>query len=94
MMNQDSKDKSTAQDQQWASGPLPATYRLVVSGQLGANWRGRLGDMQITVHESSGGTTTVLEGLIRDRAELTGILNTLSDLHLTLLRVEVVEDQP
>lgn len=49
--------------------------------------------MKVTVHESSGGASTVLEGLIRDRAELAGIINTLNDLHMTLLRVEVVEDE-
>ena len=81
-------------DPQWTSGPLPAVYRIVVSGRLDNSWRGRLGEMEISTLESPSGTSTVLEGPIRDRAELSGILNSLYDLHLTLLRVEVVENQP
>ena len=61
---------------QWTSGPLPAVYRIVASGRLDSSWRGRLGEMEISVHESPSGASTVLEGPIRDRAELTGILNT------------------
>lgn len=68
----------------------PAVYRIVVAGRVGPNWRNRLGAMQCSLQESPNGATTVLEGPIRDRAELTGILNTLYDLHLTLLRVEVL----
>jgi len=79
---------------QRVSGPLPAVYRIVASGRLDSSWRGRLGEMEISVHESPSGASTLLEGPVRDRAELTGILNTLNDLHLTLLRVEVVDDQP
>ena len=81
-------------DPQWTSGPLPAVYRIVMSGRLDSSWKGRLGEMEISVLESASCTSTVLEGPIRDRAELSGILNSLYDLHLTLLRVEVVQDQP
>lgn len=89
MMNQDSSKK----DSRWAAQSLPAVYRLEVAGRLGSVWRKRLGEMHATVHESPDGSVTVLEGPIRDRSELSGILNTLNDLHLTLLRVEVVEDE-
>ena len=78
---------------QWSTGPLPAVYRIVVSGRLDSSWQGRLGAMEFSVHECPGGATTVLEGRIRDRAELSGILNTLCNLHLILLRVEVVKGQ-
>ena len=73
---------------------LPAIYRIVVNGRLDPGWRQRLGGMEIEVHDSPGDTRTHLEGPIRDRAELSGILNTLCDLHLTLIRVEVVEALP
>jgi len=76
------------------SNQLPAIYRIVVKGRLDPRWRQRLGGMEIEVHDSPGDTRTHLEGPIRDRAELSGILNTLCDLHLTLIRVEVVEALP
>ena len=93
MMNRDSSISGMTDDSQWSSRPLPAVYRFVVSGRVGATWRARLDGMRIDVHESPNGAHTVLEGLIRDRAELAGILNTLNDLHLTLLRAEVVGDE-
>lgn len=87
------KQGSSNNGSEWSSHDLPGIYRIVVSGKLSSTWWGRLGGMKVTVHESSGGASTVLEGLIRDRAELAGIINTLNDLHMTLLRVEVVEDE-
>lgn len=76
------------------SGPPPAVYRIVVEGQLDATWQDRLGAMEIVSREPPARASTVLEGPIRDRAELTGILNTLCDLRMTLVRVEVVEEDP
>jgi len=94
IMEKNSNAEGTGNALQWAAGPLPAVYRIVVSGRLDSSWQGRLGAMEFSVNECPGGATTVLEGRIRDRAELSGILNTLFDFHLTLLRVEVVEDLP
>ena len=34
---------------------------------------------------------TVLEGPIRDRSELNGLLNTLSDVQFTLVSVELID---
>lgn len=75
------------------SGRFPAIYRIVLSGRLDESWSGRLGEMVFAVLESPGGAQTVLEGPIRDRAELNGILTSLFGLQLTLLRVEAVEEE-
>ncbi len=72
----------------------PATYRIVVRGALSTDWSDRLAGMVIT--DTTGNVaapTTVLEGLIRDPSELSGVLDTLSDLHLSILRLEQVEGQ-
>lgn len=48
-----------------------------------------MGDMKITGEISrDGNPRTLLSGPIRDQAELMGLLNTLYELHLTILSVE------
>jgi hypothetical protein len=71
----------------------PATYRIVVKGELGPEWSDRLGGLAMTTTERTGESPhTVLVGRIRDQAELSGVLETLYSLHLPILRVEQVED--
>ena len=67
----------------------PATYRIVVKGALERDWSDRLAGMAITVTErDSGSSHTTLVGPLRDQAQLNGVLDTLYDLHLSILRVE------
>jgi hypothetical protein len=67
----------------------PATYRIKVEGYLDESWSDRLGGMRITSHHRKDETTvTTLVGRVRDQAELTGLLNSLYDLHLPILSVE------
>jgi hypothetical protein len=70
----------------------PALYRICVAGELGAAWSDRLGGMEIsvTVHETSPPVTT-LEGVLKDQAALTGVLNSLYELHMPVLSVERLE---
>ena len=64
-------------------------YRIEIRGVLGQDWEGRLASMTINVEESGGAPPrTVLEGPIRDQAELNGVLDTLYGLHMTILSVE------
>jgi len=71
----------------------PATYRIVVEGELGPEWSDRLGGLTVTRTEQTGNSPhSVLVGRIRDQAELNGVLETLYSLHLPILRVEQVED--
>lgn len=63
-----------------------ASYRISVAGHLEEAWQGRLGDLQIV--DSTDKSCTVLEGRVRDQAELAGVLQTLHDLQLPLLGVQ------
>ena len=72
----------------------PATYRVEVDGHLDESWSDRLAGMQITTRKRSDQTTvTTLVGRLRDQAELSGVLNSLYGLHLSILKVEVVNDE-
>jgi hypothetical protein len=72
----------------------PATYRIEVDGHLAESWSNRLAGMRIATRERSDQTTvTTLIGRLRDQAELSGVLNSLYDLHLSILKVEVVNDE-
>jgi hypothetical protein len=69
----------------------PATYRIEVEGHLDASLSDRLAGMKITSRERADQTTvSTLLGRIRDQAELSGVLNSLYDLHLSILKVEMV----
>ena len=72
----------------------PATYRIVVQGELDEDWCSRLAGMVITTSSRGDKTPhTTLLGLIRDQAELNGVLETLYGLHLTILKVENVDEE-
>jgi hypothetical protein len=67
----------------------PATYRIVVKGRIDQLWFEDLGGMEIHIesHENEP-AITLLTGQVRDQAELMGILNSLYELHMTVLSVE------
>jgi len=67
----------------------PANYRITVEGRLKDSWSDCLGGMSITYSSSGDKTvTTTLLGQVRDQADLSGVLNTLYELHLPLLSVK------
>ena len=71
----------------------PGNYRICVLGFLDERWSERLGGLRITTSSlKDQGSITALVGQIRDQAELSGVLNTLYEMHLTLLSVEILED--
>ena len=64
-------------------------YRIIVQGSLDESWAKRLGGMRIDRNiQADQEPVTILTGSLRDQAELSGVLNTLYELHLTLLSVE------
>ena len=66
-------------------------YRIRVQGSLDESWSNRLGGMRIITNiQADQEQVTILTGPLRDQAELSGVLNTLYELHLTLLSVEAV----
>jgi hypothetical protein len=71
----------------------PATYRIRVQGRLDENWADRLGGMAITADPTAEkAPVTILVGHLADQAALSGILNTLYELHLPLLSVENLDE--
>jgi hypothetical protein len=67
----------------------PASYRIIVLGELDQKWSERLGGMNITVDcKENQDSLTTLEGLLRDQAALAGVLSTLYELHLPVRSVE------
>ncbi len=72
----------------------PATYRIEVEGHLAESWSDRLAGMRIATRKRADQTTvTTLIGRLRDQAELSGVLNSLYGLHLSILKVEVVNGE-
>ncbi len=70
----------------------PGTYRIRVLGSLDESWCERLGGLRITTSSlKDKGPVTSLVGQVRDQVELAGVLNTLYELHLTLLSVDYLD---
>jgi len=70
----------------------PGNYRIRVLGTLNKRWSERLGGMYITTNSRGDQKKeSTLVGLMRDQAELAGVLNTLYELHLPLLAVEYLD---
>jgi hypothetical protein len=70
----------------------PGNYQIELQGQLDSKWFERLGAMRVISPESEIGITT-LQGRVSDQTELSGILNTLYDLHLTLISIQYLDDE-
>jgi hypothetical protein len=71
----------------------PATYNIKVQGNLDESRSEFLGGMTITTaSQGDEGMVTTLAGRLRDQAELSGVLNTLYELHLPILSVECLRD--
>jgi hypothetical protein len=73
----------------------PARYRILVKGSIPVNWSDRMDGMSIQqAAADDGGLVTILEGELADQAALTGLINTLYELHLPILLVEQVNSSP
>lgn len=74
----------------------PAMYKICVRGVLKPRWSERLEGMDIRVTESPDSQyhITMLEGVLLDQAALSGVLNTLYNLHLPVLSVERMAEVP
>ena len=67
----------------------PATYRIIVKGRIDQLWSDDMGGMDIRIEGHQDETAiTILSGQVRDQAELMGIMNSLYELHMTVLSVE------
>ena len=71
----------------------PATYQISVQGRIDPTISDLLGGMTISPDKvEAGHTVTSLCGELSDQAALAGVLNTLYELHLTLLMVKRLND--
>lgn len=67
----------------------PGSYHIRVQGYLDESWSERLAGLAITSGKRGDKKpVTTLSGQVRDQAELAGVLNTLYEMHVTLLSVE------
>ncbi|MDX2452599.1 hypothetical protein [Desulfosarcina sp.] len=72
----------------------PGKYRINVKGRLDDCWSDRLAGMRITTSGSDDeALVTTLMGHLRDQAQLSGVLNSLYELHLPILLVEFLQDK-
>jgi hypothetical protein len=71
----------------------PGNYRIRVQGVIDKSWSERLGGLGITTggFRDQKSPVTELVGQVRDQAELSGVLNALYELHMTLLSVEYLD---
>jgi hypothetical protein len=71
----------------------PAVYKIVVQGKLDKKWSERVGGMQINIGPSQDQTpVSVLVGQINDQAALSGVLNTLYEYHVTIISVNMLNE--
>jgi hypothetical protein len=67
----------------------PAVYQIAVQGRVDPAWSDRLEGMAIRqAAEGPYPPVTSLEGELIDQAALVGVLNTLYELHLSVVSVE------
>ena len=71
---------------------VPANYEIVVKGRIPGNWSARLEGMQITESKASDGSIrTTLVGRLDDQAALSGVMNTLYELHNSVISVTCLD---
>lgn len=67
----------------------PATYRISVQGRIPASFSDRLEGMTITEPSAEARPpVSALLGKLADQAALAGLLNTLFEMHLSVISVE------
>lgn len=72
----------------------PATYRIVVRGQLDQSWSDRFGGLEIhAIGEMWDPPWTILVGRLIDQAALFGVLDRLYGLGFALLSVECLSEE-
>jgi len=70
----------------------PAIYRIKIFGRLDVSWYHHVEGMNITENRKADeGIETILVGRLSDQAALSGVLNTLYELHLPVISVDCLE---
>ena len=87
--------KSTEKLFQPLSLDRPANYRITIQGQLDESWSTHFAGMHLSTQRVPGdGMITVMQGIVADQPTLHGILSTIRDLGLLLLKVEYLPTEP
>jgi len=72
----------------------PAAYRIYVKGFLDESWSDRFSGLQIENQTSSTGSpTTILQGTLLDQAQLLGVLSNLYEMHMSLISLELLDNE-
>ena len=71
----------------------PAIYQIKMLGKVPSSWSERLSGMNISYQETETGFVTTLIGKVSDQAALSGILNSLHGLHMSVLTVEKINNK-
>lgn len=66
----------------------PAIYQIKVLGKVPSSWSERLSGMDLSYRNKKSGVETTLIGKMSDQAQLSGLLNSLHELHMSVLSVE------
>jgi len=71
----------------------PAVYKILVKGKIDRAWSERFLGLQVNVEDQQDGNiVTSLVGQINDQSALSGILNMLFDMHMTVLSVNILSE--
>jgi hypothetical protein len=69
----------------------PGNYQIKVAGTFDKSWSKKLANMQVSLEDGSIEKKIYnLIGKLKDQAELNGILNTLYELHLTIISINLL----
>ena len=69
----------------------PAVYQIKVQGELRKKSSGHVGGMQIEIsYKKENNPISTLTGSLQDQAALSGILNSLYEMHLVVLSVKIL----
>ena len=72
----------------------PAAYRIYVKGFLDESWSDRFSGLQIENQTSATEPPkTILQGTLLDQAQLLGVLNNLYEMHMSLISVELLDNE-
>lgn len=70
-----------------------AVYQIKVQGHLEKSWHESFGNMTVnTKKDGANNPITELVGEIQDQAELSGILNTIYEMHLVIISINCLAD--
>ncbi len=66
----------------------PAIYQIRVLGKVPSSWSERLSGMDLSYRNKKSGVETTLVGKMSDQAQLAGLLNSLYEIHMSVISVK------